>query len=354
MPASPRSRAADDEASLAARAAWLYFAGGLTQGEIARRLDVPSTKAHRLVARASRDGLVRVHVDASVAACVWLEETLSERFGLAYCRVAPDLQEGPLPLKALGTVGAMFLKNAIEREKDAVIGVGNGRTLGAVVDHLPSLPGARGRFVSVLGGLTRKFAANPFDVIHRLAEKTGAEAYLMPAPIFANSPQDKAVLMAQMGVADAFQLARGAAPVLAGIGEMTDRGFLIASGMIRAEERDELARAQACGEILGHFFARDGRPVETELSARALSLTLDELAGTRLVAIAGGEDKVDAIAAVLRSRLLHGLITDEVTATRLAALPGDARPGNENGTSRREEVDPKGSEAHVREREGSH
>jgi DNA-binding transcriptional regulator LsrR (DeoR family) len=323
-----RGRQSDDEAGLAARAAWLYFAGGLTQAEIAKRLGVPSTKAHRLVARANRDGLVRVHVDASVADCVHLEERLSERFALAFCRVAPDLQEGALPLRALGASGASFLKNAIEQEKYDSIGVGNGRTLAAVVDQLPSLHTKRTRFVSVLGGLTRKFAANPFDVIHRLAEKTGAEAYLMPAPIFANSREDKSVLMAQMGVAEVFEMARGASLILAGIGEMTDTGFLIATGMIRAEERAEIARAKARGEILGHFFAGDGRPVETELNARALSLTLQELAQLRLVAVAGGTHKIEAILAVLRSGILSGLITDEVTAKHLADAPehkGSAR-----------------------------
>lgn len=333
MPLSGR-KASDNEASLAARAAWLYFAGGLTQAEIAKRLDVPSTKAHRLVARANRDGLVRVHVDVTVAHCVQLEEALSERFGLSSCRVAPDLHEGPLPLRALAAAGSMFLKNAIEQGRSATIGVGNGRTLAAVVDQLPSISAPQSRFVSVLGGLTRKFAANPFDVIHRLAEKTGAEAYLMPVPIFANTRDDKAVLMAQMGVAEVLDMARGASLILAGIGEMTDSGFLIGSGMIRPEERRELARASACGEILGHFFAVDGAPVETELSARALSLTYEELKACRVVAIAGGHGKVDAILSVLRGGLLDGLITDETTATRLAETPVRHAPGKKNGKSR--------------------
>ncbi|MEY9614132.1 DNA-binding transcriptional regulator LsrR (DeoR family) [Bradyrhizobium elkanii] len=42
----------DGEASLATRAAWLYFAAGLTQSEVADRLNIQSTKAHRLIARA--------------------------------------------------------------------------------------------------------------------------------------------------------------------------------------------------------------------------------------------------------------------------------------------------------------
>ena len=56
------------------------------------------------------------------------------------------------------------------------------------------------RFVSLLGGLTRKFSANPHDVIHRLAERTGAEAYVMPVPMFANTVEDRAVLIGQKGV----------------------------------------------------------------------------------------------------------------------------------------------------------
>ena len=71
-----------------------------------------------------------------------------------------------------------------------MIGVGHGRTLAAVVEQLPQTPAPGVKFVSLLGGLTRKFAANPFDVIHRLAERTGAEAYLLPVPVFANSVAD--------------------------------------------------------------------------------------------------------------------------------------------------------------------
>ena len=51
------------EAELAARAAWLHFVGGLTQSEVAKRLELPTTRAHRYIARAQSDGLVRVFVD---------------------------------------------------------------------------------------------------------------------------------------------------------------------------------------------------------------------------------------------------------------------------------------------------
>src|SRR5260370_37291262 len=90
---------ADGDASLATRAAWLYFAAGLTQSEIATRLNIESTKAHRLIARASREGMIRVFVEGPVAGCVALENALAERFGLPFFRVTPALRESDLPLK---------------------------------------------------------------------------------------------------------------------------------------------------------------------------------------------------------------------------------------------------------------
>jgi hypothetical protein len=91
----------EDDASLASRAAWLHYAGGLTQGEVAARLNIPAIKAHRPIARAGRDGLIRIFVDGAVAECVQLEEILKARFQLEAVQVAPDLGEPGLPLKAL-------------------------------------------------------------------------------------------------------------------------------------------------------------------------------------------------------------------------------------------------------------
>ncbi|MGB3315730.1 MAG: sugar-binding transcriptional regulator, partial [Albidovulum sp.] len=313
--------AIDEESGLAARAAWLYFSGGLTQGEIAKRLAVPSTKAHRLIARATREGLVRVFVDASVSECVALEEGLSARYGLEYCRVAPDLGETGLPLRALGLAGATFLRQALEGNTHNCIGIGHGRTLAATVNELPSLRGVKGSVVSLLGGLTRKFAANPFDVIYRLAEKTGAEAYLLPVPLYANSAADREVLLAQMGVGQVFDKCRSATLLIVGIGDVGSHAHLSEVGTVTSDEMEELRSNGAVGEILGHYLDRQGAPVATSLSGRVMAPPIEELANRMVVAVAGGEAKTDAIRAVLTGGLLKGLITDEATARRLAEAP---------------------------------
>lgn len=305
------------ELSLASRAAWLSYVGGFRQEDIAARLGISRVKVNRLIALAHRQGFIRVFVEGNALECVALEDQIASRFGLSLCQVVPSIGEDDLPLHALATGGARFLLKALERADLEVVGIGHGRTLAATVDHLPRLPRPRVRFVSLLGCLTRNAAANPFDVIHRLAEKVAAEAYFMPVPFFANSVADRQVLMAQKGLSDVLALARQAQLHIVGVGEIGARAHMLETGMITPDEFAELSRAGAVGEVLGHFLGADGRPVDAPLNQRALSLELEDLRGKEVVAIAGGHGKARAIAAVLSSGVVTGLITDEATARRI-------------------------------------
>lgn len=307
----------DPEASLAIRAVWLHYAGGLTQAAVAERLGIPNVKAHRLIARAVADGVVKVSIDADIAECVDLESRLAALHGLTYCEVAPDLGEDGLPLRALGLAGANYLRREIGRGEHRVIGLGHGRTLAAAVGQLPRFNARGVRFVSLLGGLTRNYTANPYDVMHRLAERTGALAYVMPVPFFANSAEDREVLLEQRGVRETFDMGEQASLKFVGIGTADPQAQLVSSGMIETGEMEEVAAAGGVAELLGHFFDAGGRIVAAALTARILAAPLGEPGSQRMVAIAGGAEKVRALAAVLASRRLTGLITDESTARAL-------------------------------------
>jgi DNA-binding transcriptional regulator LsrR (DeoR family) len=311
----------DPESSLAIRAVWLHYAGGLTQTAVAERLGIPSVKAHRLIARAVADGVVKVSIDGDIVECIDLEDRLTSRFGLELCEVAPDLGEKGLPLRALGLAGAGYLRREIERGEHPVIGLGHGRTLAAAVQQLPRLDAKGVRFVSLLGGLTRNYAANPYDVIHRIADRTGAKAYVMPVPFFANSVEDREVMLEQRGVREVFEMADSASLKIVGVGTVDRRAQLVSSGMIEPDEIDEVAARGGVGELLGHFFDADGRIIATTLTARTLAAALGTPSPGRLVAMAGGAEKTAAIAAVLSSGHAAGLVTDELTAK---ALLGDA------------------------------
>jgi DNA-binding transcriptional regulator LsrR (DeoR family) len=311
---------------MAARAAWLSYVGGYTQEEIAGRLGVSRVKVNRLIADAIAAGLVRVFIEGTAAECVALEDAITSLWGLQFCTVVPNVDEDALPLRSLSTAGAHYLTGVLDRREAELIGLGHGRTLAEVVRHLPRIPRPEVRFVSLLGSLTRHAAANPFDVIHNLTEITGAESYFMPAPFFADSIEDKRVLMAQKGLKDVFALARAAKLHIVDIGEVGPKAHMLATGTITAEEFRQLERAGAVGEVLGQFLDARGRPVEADINQRAVAVQLAEIKGTRIVAIAGGRTKTRAIAAVLESRVVTGLITDETTAKAIVQHAAGAGP----------------------------
>lgn len=307
----------DPDDSLAIRAAWLHYAAGQTQADVALRLGVSNVKAHRLIMRANQSGAVKVSIDGDIAECVVLEAKLADQYELAYCEVVPDLHEESLPLRALGIAGAHFLQREIIASQGGVIGIGHGRTLAAVVAEMPRMEAGKVRFVSLLGGVTRDYAANPYDVIYRLAEKTGAVSYVLPLPFFANTAEDREVLLSQRGVREVFDLAARSDLMVVGIGSAKPDAQLVASQMIESHEIREVNEMGGQGELLGHFFDGNGNPVQTSLASRTVAPPLADLAGRRIVAIAGGAEKIDAIRAVLKSRLLDGLVTDEATALAL-------------------------------------
>ena len=318
-PAGPRE--ADD--SLPIRAAWLHYAAGMTQAQVAARLGVSTVKAHRLIAAANQKGAVRVTVAGEIIECLELEARLCEAFSLNECHVVPDLHEAGLPLKALGAAGSSFIMREIGQPEPRLIGVGHGRTLAAAIAAMPQMTARNVQFVALMGGLTRNYAAAPHDVMHRLAERTGAEAYVLPVPFFANTAQDREILLAQRGVREVFELGAKADLLLVGIGTARPDAQLVASRMIEPQEIAEVEENGGVGEMLGHFFDRYGKPVRTSLSARTLAPELNTIAKRRVVAIAGGEAKERAILSLLRSGYLSGLITEERTARGLFELESD-------------------------------
>ena len=243
-----------------------------------------------------------------------LEYQLKEAFGLDLCQVVADLHQDELPLAPLGAAGAAFLAQEIQRKADLVVGVGYGRTLEAIAGALPELKAPQVEFVSLMGSLTRRSSANPHETIDALSQRLGAQAFVMPAPFMANTLADRAVLLNQRESAEAFARAQKSDLMLVGVGSVDPSASLVTGGMIEPAEIDELATLGAAGEVLGHFFTTAGKPVDTDFTRRIVTLPLDSLRGKRIVAIAGGAAKRDAVRAALASGLVRGLITDERTA----------------------------------------
>ncbi|WP_417688078.1 sugar-binding transcriptional regulator [Roseibium sp.] len=309
---------------LAIRAAWLSFVGGRTQGEIAAQLGISPAKVHRLIAHAQKAGYVKFQVDGRPLECLELEDWVCREFGLRSCVIAPDLGAGDQEsaIRAVSSAGAQVLSGIISSTNVRRVGVGMGRTLKATVEEMASLSRPDLEVMSICGSLTRTLAANPFDVVQLLQGRTGGEGYYLPVPYFAETLEEKEVFLGQRSVQDLLGRARQADVFIVGIGSVEEEGHLIQRGMITKEEQDELNQSGAVCDLMGRFLTMDGKIASVQLGNRAVGLHFNEIEGSRLIALVGGESKVDATLAALRAGVITDLIADETLGRALRDRAG--------------------------------
>mgnify|MGYP000037969227 CR=1 FL=1 len=321
MAEDPLSREQLDQAT---RAAWLSYIGGYTQAEVARRLQISSAKAHRLIALAHKHNLVKVFIEGEPANCVALEEAILSRFNLRTCIVAPSVQNeadsSPLSeFAAVGAAGARFLHKLLSEQKPEQIGVGKGRSLSAVVERMPTVKMPDLKLVSVSGSLTRKLSTNPFDVIHRLVERTGGEGFLLPVPYIATDEQEKQMLMGQPTVKDMLDVAKNSELYVIGIGSLEHDAHICQVNMIDDDEWQALNQKGAASDVMGQFIDIDGQPVASEVNRRGVGLTIEDIRGRQVVAVIGGDDKGKAAYSALNTGIITDLIIGEASAESLVS-----------------------------------
>jgi DNA-binding transcriptional regulator LsrR (DeoR family) len=303
---------------MAARAGWLYYVAGNTQDEIAAKLGLSRQAAQRLVSLSMSSGLVRVRIEHPVAESLELGRSLAEHFGLDAVEVAMSDSATPSLLGIASACAARF-ERELQRAEPLVVGVGTGRSLRAAVELMSPMRCPQHRIVSLTGSIAPDGTAAVYNVIFSLADKIEAAHYPMPLPVVAPSAEERTVLRGQAMLRPLHELAERPDIAFVGIGEMGPQAQLLVDRFISQQECDEVMAQGAVGEIIGWVFDREGRVLDCALNGRVLSVPLPFPTETRVVGVAAGASKVEAILGALRGHLVDELITDEETARLLLA-----------------------------------
>ena len=309
-----------DEVRLIAKIARMYYGLGIRQQEITARLSIHQSTVSRLLKRAREMEIVRISVTSPVGIFSEQEEALEQRFGLREAIVVDSVPNERQILRDLGAAAAFYLETTVQEGE--VIGISSwSRNLLAMIDALhPNQRGSGGKVVQILGGFGGQgTGSQATHVAQRLAMLLGASPVLFPAPGIVGSPEAKRVLLRDPSVQAAVNLFGSIDTALVGIGTLEPSPLLAGSGnWFSRLEIDQLRREGAVGDICFRFFDAHGAPLRTPLHNRVVGIEMNELKHSgRVVAVAGGAHKIDAILGALRGRMCHVLITDHATAGAL-------------------------------------
>lgn len=310
-----------DELRLMTRVAQMYYSERRTQSEMSKLLHISQATISRLLKRAQAENIVKITINAPRGTFPELETELRERYGLAEAIVAECGQDSEeLILSAIGEAAAHYLEATLDQGE--VIGISSwSASLLHMVDRIHPLKHvAAERVVQTLGGIGNPaIQAHATHLTMRLAQLTGAQPDLLPAPGVASSAAAKRALLGDQFVRETMKQFDRVSLALVGVGTTEPSKMLANSGNVfTSEELAELRRRGAEGDICLRFFDKDGSVVRTPLDERVIGMTLEQLRKVpRVVAVAGSKRKVNAIRAVLLSKHVNVLITDKFTAAKL-------------------------------------
>ncbi|HTJ30387.1 MAG TPA: sugar-binding transcriptional regulator [Acidobacteriaceae bacterium] len=311
-----------DEIRLMVKIARLYYDQGLRQVEIMERLNIHQSTVSRLLKKARETNVVRISVATPTGVHADLEEALETRFALKEAVVVDSDQIEEHIIRDLGAAAGFYLDTTIK--PGLIIGISSwSRALLAMVEMMDqSSIGKGGQVVQILGGFgsseTQSYATY---LTQRLASNIGASPVLLQAPGIVGSAEVQQILSSDRTVREASDLFDRVDVALVGIGSLEPSRFLTRSGNVFSpEERMQLAGQGAVGDICLRFFDQAGKTIESPLMQRVIGMNLDQLKRVqRIVGIAGGTGKLEAIRAALTGRLINILITDRDTAQSLLA-----------------------------------
>lgn len=309
-------RTTQDRASLLADVAEMYYLEQKNQAEIAKSIGVTRSMISRMLTEARENGIVEIRVRRPVQSDRELERALVELFGLKNALVVTSAPRGGEQLlSALGNAGAQMLRRYLAPKM--TLGLAWGTSISATVDAFESSNLRPIKVVQLVGAMgARNMEYDGHDLVSRMSEKIGGEAYYLNAPYLCESAAMAKSLLETKSIKETISLSRQTDVALLGVGTTSpDYSSFYLAGYISLQELQHLRREGAVGDVGGLHFDANGQPASEDFSDRLVSIRRKELLSIPIrLAVAGGEGKADAILAALQGKYINVLVTDSLTA----------------------------------------
>jgi DNA-binding transcriptional regulator LsrR (DeoR family) len=300
------------------RIAKSYYDDEMTQQEIGKKYGLSRIKVNRLLSRAREEGIVQITILPPEVTQGASERQIEAKYGIKEVIIVPSGNTPEQLFRNLGDAGASYFRRVVTGHE--TVGITWGRSIHALVGHLsvPSQPGTR--VVQLIGGLGDPDAdIYGTELARRFAEILQSRLRIIPSPGVVANSQVREALFQDHQVADTLKIAGACDVAFVGIGTFNDRSVLLqAQTILKNEEVERLKAKGAVGDVALRFFDSAGRPVEDEINSRIVGLDLSTISRIpRVVGIAGGPEKTEAVKAALTGKLINVLVTDQKTAEKL-------------------------------------
>ncbi|GMO01237.1 sugar-binding transcriptional regulator [Parageobacillus thermoglucosidasius] len=307
--------------NLLVKVAWYYYKENLTQQEISEILGLSRNKVVRLLEKARLEGIVQFHIKGYGTNCLSIEKDLKETFSLSNAFVVPTPADKSTLNTTLAKAAAQYLQNKLQK-KD-LIGFGWGRTVSYTIEHLSIEEDSELSAVTLTGGVNYYF---PNTTLSNRGLSKFKNIHVIPTPFLASTEEMASKFLNEPTVKEILDLAMLSKYAVVGIGATSLDATIVLEEKLTISELTYIRQQNAVGDILGQFFNRDGEILDLPHHSRLIGIKLPVLKKmNNVIAVAGGEKKVEAIYGALKGKYVNMLITDELTAISLLKMEEESK-----------------------------
>lgn len=288
---------------------WYYYVENYTQQNISDLLGISRAKVIRLLEEARQTGVIQFVFRKEDSERMSIEHRLMERFDLKDAFVIPAPQTDEELNDSIAEAAAMYISDHLR--EGGFINIGYGDTVGHLLAKLPNAGLKDATVVSLTGG------SNYY--LPWLQGGIGSlRLNLISAPLVVSKPELRDELMHEASIEAVYKMMEYADMSVVGIGGMDKNATVVHNGILTENEQTLLALRGAVGDVLNHFYDKDGNPIDSDIESRLISTSLETLQSfDNVIGVSSGLQKIPAIYAALNHNYINVLITDEKTAEAL-------------------------------------
>lgn len=295
----------------------MYYIEGMTQQNIANKMNMSRSLISKLLNKARNKGIVTITINNEVPTTFHaLENYVKSIFGLKKVIIVAD--NATLGRHNVIKEAQRYFLMRLPSVKR--IAISAGRTTREIADSLPFTKDYFDvTFVPMSGGLSDGYSAvEANEVTETFAQKTGAKNLRLHAPIVVDSIASKAVFEKQFFLKNVLDEAKKADLALVGIGN-TLRYADVQEAFLHGYNKDEdLSHIDIAGDLSYNFFDKNGIACDCNWNNLVIGLSLEDIkAIPEVICVAYDIDKAESLYVAARRNLFDTLIISESIAHKI-------------------------------------
>lgn len=297
----------------------LYYLDGMSQEDIALKINISRSAISRILKRARDKGIVQIQINFLSNQNEYLERKLKDAFGIDAVVINSDKIPGTGLLDEIQKKLIEEMKDLIKA--DSIVGV----TRGAIFHDVCSLlkyNDMNVSFAQVMGmeasGARHHYA---IDIVAKLSNLHGGNAYFLDAPLVFESKGARESLNKVPTIAKTLDALKRADLLMTTIPKLAPgKRDHIWQGFISDDDYQSLMDKEAVGAIFGRAFDLDGKFLDVSLNENIVGIDLETVKGINTLAVCYGKEFSEAALGGLRTKLINKIITDSACAEKILEL----------------------------------